>query len=81
VYASPWASFEWLRGACFLPQGAGQQQQTEQHRILLRIQQGMAFHFWAITFFVSPKILIFFGWKNRILFSSLAFFIITNVKA
>jgi len=27
--------------------------------ILLRVQQGMTFHFWAITFLVSAKILIF----------------------
>jgi len=31
--------------------------------ILLRVKQGMAFHFWAITFFDSPKLLIFLGGK------------------
>jgi len=32
--------------------------------ILLRAQQGMAFHAWINTFFVSFKILLFFGVKS-----------------
>jgi len=35
--------------------------------ILLRVRQGITFHFETIPFFVSPKILIFIGMKIRIL--------------
>jgi len=32
--------------------------------ILLRVQQGMAFHVWTVTFVVSSKILLIFGVKR-----------------
>jgi len=34
--------------------------------ILLQVQQGMTFHFWAFTFLVSAKILFFFWVEKRI---------------
>jgi len=32
--------------------------------ILLRVQQGMAFHVWTVTFFVSDETLLIFGVKS-----------------